>query len=184
MNVMGPLKNDIDVWSIVGQLKGKPDKYTLLLHLGIFTGLRVSDLLSIRVRDIKTGVLTITEQKTRKTRCIDLRRTYYSIPMLDYLEAYIFRYKLREGHFLVFSRPNKKTKALSRVQAWRILKGAADRAWRESFGPHSLRKTFAIRVYHESGKDFQAVQRELGHDSGWTTMRYLVAPERFAELLP
>jgi integrase len=184
MNAMGPLKKDLDLWAVVAHLAKKPPKYTLLLHLGIFTGLRISDLLRLRVSDVLSGTLTVTEQKTGKERSICLTRAYYTLPMLDYLEAYISRQRLHKREYLIFSTPKSKNKPLSRVQAWRVLRAAADAAWLEAFGPHSLRKTFAIRVYHESGKDFQAVQRELAHDSAWTTMRYLVEPNRIAELLP
>jgi integrase len=65
-------------------------------------------------------------------------------------------------------------RAISREQAWRILK--------EAFGPneltgklgtHAMRKTFASRMYNKFGKDLVKVQRAMGHRNINSTVSYL-----------
>src|SRR5665647_170148 len=66
---------DWDVFkSLISKLeRDKEYKFCLLFAIGVFTGLRISDLLKLRFSQFDhTEILTIQEQKTKKTRRIKI----------------------------------------------------------------------------------------------------------------
>ena len=68
----------------------------------------------------------------------------------------------------------RKGKAISRVQAYRILERAYDEAGlRGKLGTHAMRKTFAHGVYEVLGHDLVKTQRVLGHKNIKSTVSYL-----------
>jgi site-specific recombinase XerD len=81
--------------------------------------------------------------------------------------------RLLKGDYLIFSQPWKKDKALSRVQAWRIIARMAKLAGLERIGTHSMRKTFATELFNATGS-FEAVQGALNHKYLSTTISYLL----------
>ena len=117
----------------------------LLFTLGINVGLRISDLLSLTVGQLRNqDSVTITESKTRKKRTLALNESAKSdiasiIPADSPDEEYVF--KSRKG----------VNNPIGRVQAYRILNAAIVRAGLDSvytsFGAHSLRKTFGFFAY-------------------------------------
>jgi integrase len=60
--------------SLITRLENKGEyKFCLLISTGVFTGLRISDLLTLKYKDlINKDILTITEKKTKKVRSIKL----------------------------------------------------------------------------------------------------------------
>ena len=66
---------DWDVFkSLVSKLERDGNyKYCLLITIGVFTGLRISDLLQLKYSQFEeTEYLTVVEQKTKKTRKIKI----------------------------------------------------------------------------------------------------------------
>ena len=63
-----------DFKSLISKLeRDKEYKFCLLITIGVFTGLRIGDLLKLRFNQfIGTDILTIQEQKTKKTRRIKI----------------------------------------------------------------------------------------------------------------
>jgi integrase len=63
-----------DFKSLIGKLERDGEyKFCLLITIGVFTGLRISDLLNLRFSQFENSdILTILEQKTRKTRRIKI----------------------------------------------------------------------------------------------------------------
>ncbi len=63
-----------DFKSLIGKLERDGEfKFCLLITIGVFTGLRISDLLQLKFHQFeKTEILTIQEQKTQKTRRIKI----------------------------------------------------------------------------------------------------------------
>jgi len=63
-----------DFKSLISKLeRDKEYKFCLLVAIGVFTGLRISDLLKLRFNQfVGTDILTIQEQKTKKTRRIKI----------------------------------------------------------------------------------------------------------------
>ena len=68
----------------------------------------------------------------------------------------------------------KGYEAIKRVQAFRILKGVYEaNGLTGKLGTHSLRKTFANRIYERLDRDLIKVQRALGHKAITSTVSYL-----------
>ena len=65
-------------------------------------------------------------------------------------------------------------RAISREQAWRILKEAFNSNELEGkLGTHAMRKTFANRIYHQSNRDLIKTQQAMGHKHVNSTQHYL-----------
>jgi integrase len=141
----------------------------LLFVMGINTALRISDLLSLRVIDVRDSRgnfrnhVVLRETKTGKMKQFPLNDA-----VLEILEEYVGK-KMDNARFLFES---SKGGAISRVQAYRILNDAAREAGIHSVGTHTLRKTFAYHTYRQT-KDLALVQRLLNHTSSGDTLRYL-----------
>ena len=142
----------------------------LLFTLGINVGLRISDLLALAVGQLRDqDSVTIIESKTDKRRVFTLNESAKDaiatlIPADASEEEYVF--KSRRG----VNRP------IGRVQAYRIINDAVERAGLSdvytSIGAHSLRKTFGYFAY-ESGTDLALLMRILNHSSQRETLRYI-----------
>lgn len=62
-----------DFKSLIGKLERDGEyKFCLLITIGVFTGLRISDLLQLKFSQFESDILTIQEQKTKKTRRIKI----------------------------------------------------------------------------------------------------------------
>ncbi|MED3909574.1 tyrosine-type recombinase/integrase [Peribacillus simplex] len=134
----------------------------ILFLLGINTGLRVSDLLSLKIKDIKGKMeVIIKEGKTKKPRIIQLNT------VCNELAAYIATI---DGEWLFPSR--KGDKPISKIQAYRQLNKAADMVDIESVGTHTMRKTFGYWFYKRS-KDLAELQIILNHSHPEITLKYI-----------
>lgn len=135
-----------------------------LFLFGINTGLRISDILPLRVKDIRDKAqITITEKKTKKIRVIYIDERLkveidkYTAPM-DYDE------------FLFASR--KGNSHITPTQAYRRLQRAAEIAGIENTATHSLRKTFGYHHYKKHG-DLATLQKFFSHASISITRKYI-----------
>lgn len=141
----------------------------VLYMSGIYLGLRISDLLPLRVKDIQGTHLSIYEQKNR-----NYRRIFINSKLRKAYDEYTNGMK---GNELLFpSRKHTKTgknKSLTRKGADDILKHAAKAlGYAEPIATHSLRKTFAYN-YYTLYKDLAELQRLLGHANQLDTIRYI-----------
>lgn len=135
------------------------------------TGLRVSELVSLKITDLnlEAGFLT-TMGKGSKERIV---------PIGDQAAMWVTRY-LREARPALLGRRTsprlfvnaKSGGALTRVGIWKILKGYADAAGLgDRLSPHVLRHSFATHLL-EHGADLRAIQMMLGHADLSTTQIY------------
>lgn len=143
----------------------------LLLTLGINSGLRISDLLSLTVEDVAEQCrLSITEQKTKKSK-----NMVWSPVCISAINEYLGVTGLTEGALF----PSRKGgSSISRQQAWDIINAVARAAKVITktngvhIGTHSLRKTFAFHAYN-SGVAVERLQKILNHSSSAVTLRYI-----------
>ena len=169
---VNPLKNKNQIDKMKKVLKSNPRDYCLFV-LGINIGLRISDLLNLKISDVTDGekikkVITIKEIKTKKTKTFQINKNAsnaineYLTSLDDYsTEWYLFR--SRKGD----------NKAISRVQAWQILNDAADFVGiKDRIGTHSLRKTFGYWAYKQ-GIDITLLQKIFNHSAPSVTLRYI-----------
>jgi|tagenome__1003787_1003787.scaffolds.fasta_scaffold20989892_16 integrase len=136
----------------------------ILFLLGINTGLRVSDLLNLKIKDVKKKKkVVVKEGKTEKPRTIHLNNIYHDVN--DYI-------KILGGSEWLF--PSRKgDKPISRIQAYRQLNKAARMVdITDGIGTHTMRKTFGYWYYKET-RDIASLQRILNHSHPEITLRYI-----------
>jgi site-specific recombinase XerD len=146
----------------------------LLFVLGINSGLRISDLLQLKYKDILDSnfnikrVIIIKEKKTGKTKYFPINKS-----LTDAIKMYIEDLEtINNNNFIFISKRNKK-RPITRVQAWCILKNAAQKAGiTEPIGTHSLRKTFGYHAY-QTGVDITLLQNIFNHSAPDITLRYI-----------
>ena len=142
-----------------------------LIELLYATGLRVSEIVSLRQQDLNLegGYLTCTG-KGRKQRIV---------PIGDEATEWMRRYLVEARPALLKRRSSPRLfvnarggATLTRVGIWKILKEHGKRAGvRGPLGPHVLRHSFATHLL-ERGADLRAIQMMLGHSDLSTTQIY------------
>jgi integrase len=151
-------------------------KYGVLLRLGIETGIRISDLLQLRVGHFK-ACMRVQESKTKK-----IKECRLSDELVQEIQEYIKEQRLTDADALFYSTEHLKNKPLTRVRVWQVFKAVSDEMKLDAVRPHSMRKTFAEAVMGETGS-ILAVQHALGHKNIETTMRYLFDFKQLEERL-
>ena len=67
MNYVEPIRNPETVKDIGDYLKEKSEKLFVMYSIGIYSGLRISDILALKVRDVKgKSEIKLREKKTGK----------------------------------------------------------------------------------------------------------------------
>lgn len=167
-----PLRTKTEVTNLTEALEKPRDRFLLLL--GMNTGLRISDLVRLTVGDIRNKANTkITEQKTGKTRRLELRAVAEDI-------ASYCANKLDDA-FLFPSR--KGDKPISTTQAYRVLTQAGEKLGRNDIGTHTMRKTFGYHYYKKT-KDVVTLMEIFGHAAPDITKRYIgIRDEEIADTL-
>ena len=147
-----------------------------LFTLGINSGLRISDLLSLKIGnvvDAKGKILdriTLREKKTNKAKIFPISNVA-SKAVLDYFKTR-FPYTANEPLFLSQKRKNGMP-AIQRDQAYKIINAAArEIGIKETIGTHTLRKTFGYHAY-KSGIAIEVLQKLFDHSTPGITLRYI-----------
>lgn len=164
MKVVQPIRDFEKVEAMMRILKERNERNYILLMVGLYTALRISDILRIRIEDIQKDYLNIREKKTSK-----FRRVYLNPNLRKALKSYIADKEPYE--FLIRSREGGN-RAISRAMAYRILNDAAKEVGLDSIGTHSLRKTFGYWVYKDT-KDVAGLQKLFNHSNPEETLRYI-----------
>ena len=166
MQIVEPIRTLDNIEKIKKVLKAKKDRNFLLFILGINCGLRVSDLLQLKISDIKNKThIELVEQKTGKIRRFPLN------PILTkLLNDYI---KNKDENQWLFKSQKGVNQPITRIQAYRIIKKACERAGlNEHIDTHSLRKTFGYH-YYQKYKDLSYLQYRFSQQTINETIRYI-----------
>ncbi len=168
--------SDREVWRVARSM-GKRDR--ALLVLGVCSGFRISELLSLRVGDVErngrpVSAISVARKSMKgkfEGRTIPFAHKARKAVMEWLAEIRSSQPGLSPESFLFESR---KGGAISRVHAWRVLAQAfAGNKMTGKLGTHSMRKTFAAKMYASMGHDLLKTQRAIGHHSINTTVAYL-----------
>ena len=141
-----------------------------MLEVLYATGIRVSELLSLKVEDLnlEVGYLTCMG-KGSKERLVPLGRKAIE-RLRDYLGKVRPELARRAASSVLFT--NRNGAKMSRQGFWKILKAhGATAGIKRRLSPHVLRHSFATHLL-EHGADLRAVQMMLGHADISTTQIY------------
>ena len=165
-----PIRNLGHIKSIKKLIMDNPRNY-LLFVLGINNGLRVGDILKLKVKDVKKlkpgQSIIIRESKTGKNNILMINKTVYKALRI-FLESAL----LDNGEYLFASRKTKKPLTIQSVNAL-VKKWTGEINLSGNYGAHTLRKTFGYIQRTEFGVGFEILAKRFNHTSPAVTMRYL-----------
>lgn len=165
MNFVEPIRDLKTVQDIAEYLKEQHEKYYVMFMIGIYSGLRISDILKLKVRDVRgKDAIKLREKKTGKEKLFPINKELYPV-----IEAYCVN--MKDYDFIV---PSSKAfnKAVSREYAYRVIHAAGEQFGLDNLGTHTMRKTFGYHFYLQT-KDIVLLMRILNHSDQKKTLRYI-----------
>lgn len=164
MNTVEPIRDINKVWDIADYLKEQSERDYVMFLFGIYVGLRISDILELKVRDVKgKNHVSIREKKTRKERVF---------PISDELRPILNHYIKGMSDYEWLFPSRKGDNHITRQRAYQILRDAGEKFGLESIGTHTLRKTFGYHFYQQM-KDIATLKEILNHSDASITFRYI-----------
>lgn len=157
--------SDIEIELILSSLTSNRNRCLVLT--GIRTGFRISELLSITVQDV-VQYEKVMDSITIKRSKMKGKHQSRSVVLHDQVKQALMAMSV------LTMKPEDKLFPISRMQASRILKEAVQKAKIEGrVSTHSMRKTFAKKIYEKLDHDLVGTQKALGHASMNSTVSYL-----------
>lgn len=171
-----------EIDSLIGAIEftadGRGDRDRAMLETLYSCGLRVSELVSLRLSDLffDEGFIKVTGKGSKQR----------FVPIGDSTKKYITTYRdtvrnklnVQKGHedtiFL-----NRHGKGLTRAMIFTIIKRLAEKiGLNKTISPHTFRHSFATHLL-ENGADLRSIQLMLGHESITTTEIYMHLDRKF-----
>ncbi|WP_244833385.1 tyrosine-type recombinase/integrase [Clostridium sp. BJN0001] len=172
-----PIKSVSEVLDIQDYLKVKSYRNYMLFILGIATGYRAGDLIELKVREIKnaleSGYFSIMEGKKLHSKNIrEKNRKPRKVVIIKNLRSKLQEY-IKDKNDYEYMFPSRKGGHIQVKRVTEILKEAANYFGIIKITAHSMRKTYAYRIYETNGHDLLAIKEMLGHSSIEETKVYL-----------
>lgn len=163
INIVEPIRDKEKVKEIYNYLSNKNKRDALLFYFGVYSGLRISDILKFKVKDCYKKGYNIRETKTNKQKIVDWN-PYLARALRDYIsdkdpEEYLFKSR-------------QCNKSITRQRAYQIIKKACNECKVYNVGTHTLRKTFGYHTYLIT-KDVAMLMDIFNHSSADITLRYI-----------
>jgi len=165
MKCVQPIREKSKIEDIKKILKLKNERNYIMFCIGIYTGLRISDILQLKVRDLKNKeYIRLVEQKTDKDNLLFIN-PILKRDLKKYLEN-------RDDEEYIIKSHKGKNKPLQRDMAYKILASAAKELGMVDIGCHTMRKTFGYHYYSKT-KDIALLMDIFNHSSQKITLRYI-----------
>ncbi|MFP7469987.1 tyrosine-type recombinase/integrase [Niallia taxi] len=169
MKTVHPIRDKIIIENMKVYLKKRNERDYVLFVAGINTGLRIGDLLELKVGNVRGEEIELVEMKTGKPKIIPINSA-----LRRALNPFIKG--KADNDYLFLSRQNDHKgvrKHINRSTAYRIIRKAAiECGFRKSCGTHTMRKTFGYMHYKKNG-NIAALQKIFNHDKELTTYIYI-----------
>ncbi len=176
MRKVEPIRDRKQIDQIKGNLyRQKNPRDFLLFVFGINSGLRIGDLLSLKLGDVKDSRgdlkddLDITEQKTGKTR-----RVFFNKQIKEAISYYLKKTDIFDlDRYLFTKEKSKRNKPITRVRAYQLInKWCKDVGLNCKVGGHTLRKSFGYHL-RKQGIGIEQISSLLNHQNIKVTFRYI-----------
>jgi integrase len=165
MELVQPIRDKEKIEQMKNELLRTGYRDYMLFVVGVNTGLRISDILALRVGAVRNKThINIKEQKTGKDKRVMIN-TYLKNDIDKYIQG------MNDEEYLFKSRMGQN-RHITRVQAYRVLNAAAEKIGLEDIGTHTLRKTFGYWHYKQY-KDVAILQDIFNHSAPSITLRYI-----------
>lgn len=172
MEYVEALRDMEQIHAMKRYLKKSSDRDYVLFVFGINTGLKITEMLDIRVEDLldEEGEIKdfflLPPKESRAVKEIYLNNKVKKA-VLDYVQAK----QLQRDDYLFQSAKTKKP--ITRQQAYRIISQAAEAVGiKGRIGTNSMRKTFGFHAF-KRGVAISLLQKHFHHATPSETLRYL-----------
>ena len=176
MNIVEPIRSENRIKQIRGNLyRQKNPRNYLLFVFGINSGLRIGDILSLKLADIKDtegnlkDSLDIREQKTNK-----VRRVHFNTQIKEAISYYIKKSNVFDlDQYLFTNEKSEKNKPITRIRAYQLINEWCRKVGiMHKVGGHTLRKTFGYHLRMQ-GISIERISSLLNHQNIKVTFRYI-----------
>ncbi|WP_330389459.1 site-specific integrase [Peptostreptococcus sp. D1] len=165
MNYVEPIRDKNKLEDILKYLKKTNLRNFILFCIGIYTGLRISDILKLQVKHVRgKESIRMKEQKTGKGKVIKINKVLKK-ELEDYING-------KEEYEYLIANSSTGMNPISRQHAYKIVKDTCNTFGIENVGTHSLRKTFGYHYYNAT-KDTAVLQNIFNHSDPSITLRYI-----------
>jgi len=173
-----PLKSMKDISSIKKLLADRP-RDLAMFTIGINTNLRASDLLSLKVKQVRglkpMEEISLTEKKTKKDRRINLNKN-----CIDAINQLLATRNYRDNDYLFHGQRGQMTVPYLN---YLVKKWCADINLRGNYGSHTLRKTWGYIQRTHFGHSLPELMEVYGHATQKQTLAYLcIQPEEIKKI--
>ncbi|MBT2758438.1 tyrosine-type recombinase/integrase [Mesobacillus foraminis] len=171
MEYVDPIKDIDKIMEMKKLLRKQSQRDLLLFVLGINTGIRVSDLLSLKVEDVWDGIDFKEFLYINDTKHDEVKAFYLNKSVRTELNNYFLQTDFKGCDYLFKSKKNDQP--ITRQQAYRIIHNAAmEVGVTGKIGTHTLRKTFGYHAYRK-GIAISILKSIYNHTTPTETLRYL-----------
>ncbi|SFI02701.1 MULTISPECIES: site-specific integrase [unclassified Bacillus (in: firmicutes)] len=164
MNFVQPIRDPEQIQQIKEYLKEKSERNYILFVVGVNTGLRISDILKLKIGDLNGSHISMREMKTGKQKRIQI-----TAALRRELKWFI---EGRENHEYLIKSRQGSNKPIGRSMAYKILRSTAAEFGLDEIGTHTLRKTFGYHMYMQT-KNIALLMEIFNHSSERVTLRYI-----------
>lgn len=174
-----PIISAKDIKSIKRLLSNRP-RDLLLFTCGCNSGLRVQDLLDLKIGDVKYASvgdrIVIREKKTGKENVFMINKEIKVA-----LDEYLKTIEAKDEHFLFKSRKGKNEPLTTYAVTMYVQQWCDAINLSGNYGAHSLRKTWCYHQRKTYGTSWEIIAKRLNHSSPSITRRYIGVKEEEVE---
>lgn len=158
-----PIRDLTKIEEMKSILRARSKRDWFMFYLGINTGMRISDILNLRYKDLQGTHIIIKEEKTDK-----IKRFVINKDLRTVIDGYSDGKNLNEFCFKQLYGSSK----ITRQYAHRVLNQAGLDCGMDYIGTHTMRKTFGY-YYYKKTKDVATLQEIFNHSAPSITLRYI-----------
>ncbi|CUB11063.1 Tyrosine recombinase XerD [Bacillus cereus] len=172
MEVVEALKDISQIEAMKKYLKEHSQRDYLLFVIGINTGLKITELLSMKFEDILHEDGTIKEFYSLPVKDEKFKQDIYlNTKVKEALLEYVQSIHAKRENYVFQS--NKTKNSITRQQAYRVIHNAAEAVGIVGkIGTNSMRKTFGFHAY-KRGIALALLQKHFHHATPSETLKYL-----------
>lgn len=172
MKRVEPIRDIDDIERMKDYVFHKNERDYVLIMFGLYSGMRISDIIPLQVRQVLDSNVEVVERKTGKTKMFAINPA-----LRKALNRYIKANDLKPYDYLFPSRKrvNKdgiRVTHIGRQRAYEIITDAAKHIGLKRIGTHSLRKTFGYHFY-KSTHNVALLMEIFNHSSPDITLIYI-----------